>query len=166
MCSVRAQTRNYRFKRGATRKEYTGEGTPGDFDGGEITDSQVKGACISLLLRLKLLPHIPTNLVALKKQINFLTVLEVRSLRMGPQGRIPSECSREESVFLPFLAFRGHLHSLAHGPPSFSKPTAYLPISVFVPLLPLLHCFLFYKDPCDHIESILIIQENFSNSST
>ena len=41
------------------------------------------------------------------------------------QGCLPSRGSREESVALPFLGLpflsKGHLHSLAHDPPSFQR---------------------------------------------
>ena len=42
---------------------------------------------------------------------------------LGQQGCLPSGGSREESIALPFLGLpflsKGHLHSLAHDPPSF-----------------------------------------------
>ena len=46
-----------------------------------------------------------------------------QKFEMGSLGYIPSGCPRRESLSLPFLAWRGHLHPLAPGPlPLSSKP--------------------------------------------
>lgn len=52
-------------------------------------------------------------------QMYSLTILEVRSLAIRVLARlIASRSLRQESISSPFLAFRGHLYSLAHGPNS------------------------------------------------
>lgn len=64
---------------------------------------------------LLLLWKTTTILVALNNS-HYHTVLEVRSPEIKVSGGlVPSEVSKADSVSLPFLASRSHLHFLLHG---------------------------------------------------
>ena len=92
-----------------------------------------------------------------------LTVLEVRSPKRNPKATFLVTVSGR--ICFSFPVFGVHLHFLAHGPLSSFKTSSRASSSLSIcPLLPMLHCSLFYKDPCGCMDSTWIIKDHLSRS--